>query len=83
MPAYNSEEFISEAIDSILSQTFPNFELIISDDGSRDRTLEIIQSYAARDHRIRVLLGRMSARRRTATGVCVREIPVDRPHGRR
>jgi len=57
MPAYNSEEFISEAIESILDQTFRDFELIISDDGSRDRTLEIAQSYAARDQRILVLRG--------------------------
>jgi glycosyltransferase involved in cell wall biosynthesis len=57
MPAYNSEDFIAAAIDSILSQTFTDFELIISDDGSRDGTLEIARSYAARDKRIRVLSG--------------------------
>jgi glycosyltransferase involved in cell wall biosynthesis len=57
MPAYNSEDFISEAINSVLNQTFPDFELIISDDGSTDRTLEIAQSYAARDKRVRVLQG--------------------------
>src|SRR3954465_16001146 len=51
MPAYNSEDFIAAAIDSILSQTFTDFELIISDDGSHDGTLEIARSYAARDKR--------------------------------
>jgi glycosyltransferase involved in cell wall biosynthesis len=57
MPAYNSEDFIAAAIDSILGQTFTDFELIISDDGSRDGTLEIARSCAARDKRIRVLSG--------------------------
>ena len=57
MPAYNSEDFIAAAIESVLSQTFPDFELIVSDDGSRDGTLEIARSYAARDRRIRILSG--------------------------
>lgn len=45
MPTYNGELFIREAIDSILSQTFTNFEFIIVDDGSTDSTSEIINSY--------------------------------------
>ena len=53
MPAYNSEKYISEAIESILSQTFKDFEFIIIDDGSSDRTWEIIQEYAKKDERIR------------------------------
>jgi glycosyltransferase involved in cell wall biosynthesis len=57
MPAYNAESFIVEAIESVLGQTFPDFELIISDDGSRDRTLEIASAYAARDSRVHVLHG--------------------------
>jgi glycosyltransferase involved in cell wall biosynthesis len=57
MPAYNSEDFIAEAIESVLNQTFRDFELIISDDASQDRTLEIAESYAAHDPRIRVLRG--------------------------
>lgn len=50
MPAYNAEKYIKEAIDSILGQTFPDFELIILDDCSKDMTGQIIQSY--RDERI-------------------------------
>ena len=42
----NSEKFIGEAIESILNQTFKNFEFIIINDGSTDKTLEIIKSYA-------------------------------------
>ena len=50
MPAFNSERYIAEAIESILAQTYQNFELIIIDDGSTDRTREIIESFT--DHRI-------------------------------
>jgi glycosyltransferase involved in cell wall biosynthesis len=55
MPAYNSEKTIGRAIESILNQTYTNFEFIIVDDGSTDRTLEIIKCYAKRDKRIIVL----------------------------
>lgn len=51
MPAYNAEEFIREAIDSVLAQTFTDFELVIVDDGSTDSTGEIINSYS--DERIK------------------------------
>lgn len=52
MPAYNSAKTISGTIQSILSQTFYNYKLLIIDDGSSDNTLEIIQYYAAIDSRI-------------------------------
>jgi len=45
LPAYNAELYIKEAIDSVLAQTFTNFELIILNDGSTDKTEEIILSY--------------------------------------
>jgi glycosyltransferase involved in cell wall biosynthesis len=54
MPAFNAERFLPEAIESVLGQTWHDFELIILDDGSRDRTLEIAQSYALRDSRVSV-----------------------------
>ncbi len=50
MPAYNSEKYIAESIQSILNQTFENFELCILNDGSTDRTAEIIDQF--NDHRI-------------------------------
>lgn len=46
MPAYNAEKYIKEAIDSILGQTFEDFEFIILNDCSQDRTEQIIQSYS-------------------------------------
>lgn len=53
MPVYNGEKFIKSAIDSIINQTFSNFELIISDNASTDLTSEICLEYARRDPRIR------------------------------
>ncbi|MFA6023462.1 MAG: glycosyltransferase family 2 protein [Candidatus Pacearchaeota archaeon] len=55
MPAYNTEKYIAEAIESILNQTFKDFEFIIVDDGSTDNTLQIIKDYAKKDKRIKVL----------------------------
>ena len=45
MPVFNGEKFLREAVDSILSQTFTEFEFIIIDDGSTDKTKEIIYHY--------------------------------------
>ena len=45
MSVYNGEEYLKEAIDSILQQSYANFEFIIIDDASTDNSLEIIQSY--------------------------------------
>jgi glycosyltransferase involved in cell wall biosynthesis len=53
MPVYNGESYIGEAIDSILAQTYTDFELIISDNGSSDATQQICTMYAAMDDRIR------------------------------
>lgn len=53
MPSYNAEAFISESIDSVLQQTYPNWELIITDDQSSDRTPEIIKSYCTNEPRIK------------------------------
>lgn len=52
MPNYNSEKYISEAIQSVLDQNFSNFEFIIIDDCSSDQSWNIIQKYAKKDNRI-------------------------------
>ncbi|MEM4395456.1 MAG: glycosyltransferase family 2 protein [Thermoplasmata archaeon] len=53
MPVYNGEKYIRQALDSLLAQDYENFELIISDNASEDKTPEICLEYAARDKRIR------------------------------
>lgn len=54
-PTYNCGKFISETIESVLSQTYKNWELIISDDCSTDNTEEIIKPYLERDSRIKYI----------------------------
>lgn len=56
LPVFNGEEYLSMAIESVLNQTYKNFELLISDDGSTDSSLEIIESYAKLDARIKFWL---------------------------
>jgi len=53
MPVYNGEKYLGEAIESLLTQTFNDFELIISDNASTDRTRQICKEYAKKDSRIR------------------------------
>lgn len=55
VPVYNTEDYLPKCIDSILAQTFHDFELILIDDGSSDRCGEICDEYAAKDTRIRVI----------------------------
>jgi glycosyltransferase involved in cell wall biosynthesis len=55
MTAYNGERHLAEAIDSILAQTFPHFELLIVDDHSTDQSRSIIEASAARDPRVRLV----------------------------
>jgi glycosyltransferase involved in cell wall biosynthesis len=53
LPVYNGEKYLAEALDALLGQTFGDFELIISDNASTDRTEEICRDYEAGDKRIR------------------------------
>lgn len=55
MPAYNAEKFATKSIQSVLDQTFKNFELIIIDDASTDKTLEIIKNFQKKDSRIKII----------------------------
>ena len=54
VPVYNAERYLPECLDSLLAQTYPNFELLLVDDGSPDKCWEILQQYAARDARVRI-----------------------------
>jgi glycosyltransferase involved in cell wall biosynthesis len=55
MPVYNSEVYLNEAIESILAQSYRNFELILVNDGSTDRSGSICDDYARRDSRVQVI----------------------------
>lgn len=54
VPIYNVEKFLPRCLDSLLAQTFPDFELLLIDDGSKDRSGDICDKYALKDQRIRV-----------------------------
>ena len=54
VPVFNAEKYLTACIDSVLGQSFSDFELLLIDDGSTDRSGEICDRYAARDNRIRV-----------------------------
>ena len=52
IPAYNIEKYVAETIESVLNQTYKNWEIVITDDCSTDRTIDVIEKYASRDARI-------------------------------
>ena len=55
VPVYNGEKCIKRCAESILNQDYPELELILIDDGSRDRSWEIMQAIAAADHRVKAI----------------------------
>ena len=57
MPVYNASKYLEEAVESVLKQTYENFELIMIDDCSKDNSLEIARRYEAQDPRVRVIAG--------------------------
>ena len=84
VPVYNGEKSIERCAGSILNQDYPELELILVDDGSRDRSWEIIQAIAAADHRVKAIHqengGVSSARNRAlaeASGTYVQFADVD------
>lgn len=54
MPVYNCEKYLKESIESVISQSYQNWELIIVDDGSKDKSVSIIESYMEKDKRIQL-----------------------------
>lgn len=60
MTTYNGEKYLCEQLDSILSQTYKDFELIICDDCSKDKTSEILNKYEQKDSRIKVFINKQT-----------------------
>ena len=58
MPVYNADKFLAESINSILKQTYSDFEMLILDDASTDNSLKIIKAYAKEDKRIKILVNK-------------------------
>ena len=54
VPVYNVEKYLHRCIDSILAQTFTDFEVLLIDDGSKDKSGEICDEYAKKDIRVKV-----------------------------
>ncbi len=72
-PSFNRGDIIHETADSIFNQTYPHWEWVITDDGSTDNSWELLQQYAAKDQRVKIL-----KRNRDPKGACVcRNISVE------
>ena len=76
-PCYNADKFISEAIESVLAQTYQNWEMLICDDCSTDKSVEIIKSYAEKDSRIKLFI----TEHNTGTPAEPRNIGIDNAKG--
>jgi teichuronic acid biosynthesis glycosyltransferase TuaG len=72
MPSFNSSKFIEEAIQSVIAQTFTEWELLITDDCSSDNTVEIIKKYAAHDSRIKLFTLQKNAGAAAARNVSIK-----------
>lgn len=59
MPIYNAEQYVCRAIDSIIAQTLPDWELLLIDDGSTDSSSVICDNYAQHDQRIHIIHKKM------------------------
>lgn len=84
VPVYNAQEFLPECLDSLIHQTMKEIEIICVNDGSTDNSLEILNEYAKKDHRIRVIsqenMGPSIARKvgmEAATGTYIQFVDAD------
>ena len=75
-PCYNGERYVAETIESVIGQTYGKWEMIVVDDGSRDRSAQIVQGYAAKDARIRLV------RQANAGTACARNAALHLAKGR-
>jgi len=77
MPCYNAERYIAQSIESVLAQTYGNWELLITDDCSSDKSVEIIKKYCDKDNRINLLVSEKNQ------GIAkTRNLSIERAKGR-
>jgi Glycosyl transferase family 2 len=60
LPSYNHEPFLARALDSVLAQTYQDFEIVITDDASTDGSVDVLRTYAKQDSRIRLFVNRFN-----------------------
>ena len=60
LPSYNHEPFLARALDSVLAQTYQDFEIVITDDASTDGSVDVLRAYAKQDSRIRLFVNRFN-----------------------
>lgn len=76
-PSYNSANYIKDTIESVIRQTYPHWELLITDDCSTDNSVDIITSYAANDSRVKLL----KTEKNSGAGIC-RNKSIENAQGR-
>lgn len=77
IPIYNAENYLADAIRSVLAQSYPYWELILVDDGSTDNSLQIAQEFAAKDNRIRVIYDGLNKKLPARLNQIIRESKYD------
>ena len=75
IPVYNSEKYIKECVDSVLAQTYKNYEILLIDDGSIDNSLSICNEYAKADSRVKVF------HKENGGASSARNVGLDKAHG--
>lgn len=73
MPNYNCEKFIEQTVDSVLAQTYGNWELLIVDDCSTDNSVEIIKNYCEKDERIKLFINEKNSGAAASRNYALRE----------
>ena len=77
IPIHNAENYLSDAIKSVLAQTYPYWELILVDDGSTDNSLQIAQKFAAKDNRIRIIFDGLNKKLPSRLNQIIKEAKYD------
>ena len=77
MASHNGAKYLRQSLDSILSQTFSDFELIIVDDASTDKTLKILEEYAKKDSRLKVCINEENKGLTASLNIALKQISAD------